>query len=90
MVSANEAANPLSSTASCNICGSAQLTQYRTRSDGVNVIPCAHCGMNVIEERPSDWPLSTIMSNYGSATGSEHSYADHSYTAEHGVADRDA
>ena len=86
MVFANDAGNPLSSTASCNICGSAQLAQYRTRSDGVNVLRCSNCGMGVVERQPVNLAILYNDVYYVSVNESAHGYADYSYTAEHGVA----
>ncbi len=71
---------------SCNLCGSSQFEQFRTRSDGVNVIRCSHCGMGVVEKYPAD--LKSLYSDayYQATNASDRGYANYSNTAEHGVA----
>ena len=71
---------------SCNLCGSSQFEQFRTRSDGVNVIRCSHCGMGVVEKYPAD--LKSLYSDayYQATNASDRGYANCSNTAEHGVA----
>jgi glycosyltransferase involved in cell wall biosynthesis/SAM-dependent methyltransferase len=74
----------------CAVCGCEDFVPLARRSDGVQVVRCARCGMGVIDAIPDD-----LMAYYGDdyfgagqvGGGGEtgRGYEDYAYTAEHGV-----
>ena len=74
----------------CVACGCEGFVPFARRSDGVQVVCCAMCGMGVIDPIPDDLQALYGDDYYGLGRSNGgvqggQGYADYAFTAEHGV-----